>query len=279
MVEADITPFVAMLRDVHGLYPSAKPLSDGQAAMFFRAVAAYPLATVQQAFDAHVKDAQRGRFPPLPADVIAQIDGQAAADGRPGADEAWATALKARDEAASLVWTEETAQAWSLARTVLQLGDEVGARMAFREAYNRLVDDARRQCRPIEWVASLGFDPAGRAAAIEAAQVAGLLADAPTLALPMGDSATGLFGAMPPHIRERLTALADRLRAASDAPSVDAMARAETQQRQAETAGRVAAYVGGLEESEMTGDLGSTRPIDRDLLAADPRFAQWVAGQ
>lgn len=242
MVEADVTPFVAMLRDVYGLYPAAKPLNDGQAAMFFRAVSAHSLAAVQQAFDAHVKDPQRGRFPPLPADVIAQIDGRAADDGRPGADEAWATALQARDEAASVVWTGETAQAWDVARHVLEIGDEVGARMAFRDAYNRLVDEARRQRRPIDWRASLGFDPTGRAAAIEAAQVAGLLSHAPTLALPVPDNATALFGAMPPHIRERLTALANRLRGDAYTPSADAMAKDEAAQRKADVAERVAEY-------------------------------------
>jgi hypothetical protein len=248
MRESDAGPFVALLRDVFGLYPSAKPLTEGQVAMFFRAVAQHPIEAVQAALDAHVKDPQRGRFPPLPADVVAQIDGQAADDGRPGADEAWAGALKARDESASVVWTVETEQAWAVARAVLQIGDEVGARMAFRDAYNRMVDEARRHRRPVEWRASLGFDPAGRAAAIDAANVRGLLAHAPTLALPLGDdNATALFGSMPAHIRERLTALADRLRAGIETPSVDAMAKVETQLRQAEMAERVAAYRDGAE--------------------------------
>lgn len=248
MRESDAVPFVALLRDVFGLYPSAKPLTEGQVAMFFRAVAQHPLDAVQAALDAHVKDPQRGRFPPLPADVIAQIEGQAADDGRPGPEEAWATALQGRDEAASVVWTAETAQAWGAARPVLELGDDVGARMVFREAYVRLVDAARRARRPVEWSVSLGFDPAGRAAAIDAANVRGLLAHAPTLALPLGDdNATALFGSMPAHIRERLTALADRLRAGIETPSVDAMAKVETQLRQAEMAERVAAYRDGAE--------------------------------
>lgn len=240
MRESDLGPFVALLRDVFGLYPAAKPLNDGQVAMFFRAVAAHPIEAVQAALDAHVKDPQRGRFPPLPADVIAQIVGHAADDGRPGADEAWATALRGRDESVSIVWTAETAQAWDIARHVLALGDEVGARMAFREAYNRLVDDARRDRRRIDWRVSLGFDPAGRSAAIEQAQ--GLLAHQPTLALPGTDNATALFGAMPAHIRERLTALANRLRGDAYTPSADAIAKDEAQQRKAELAERVAEY-------------------------------------
>lgn len=246
MREADAPAFVALLRDVFGLYPSARPLTEGQVAMFFRAVAQHPIEAVQAALDAHVKDPQRGRFPPLPADVIAQIEGRAADDGRPGADEAWATALQARDESASVVWTEETAQAWDTARHVLDLGDEVGARMAFRDAYNRLVDEARRQRRPIDWRASLGFDPAGRVAAIEAANRAGLLAHHPTLALPMSDNAaTAMFGAVPAHIRERLTALANRLRVDTYTPSADAVAKAETQRLKDEAAARAHAHLAG----------------------------------
>lgn len=245
MVDTDVAPFVTLLRDVYGLYPSAKPLTDGQVTMFFRAVAAHPLSVVREAFDAHVKDAQRGRFPPLPADVIAQIDGQAAADGRPGADEAWATALQARDEAASVVWTEETAHAWDTARRVLELGDEVGARMAFRETYERLVGEARAARRSVEWAVSLGFDPQQRAAAIEQAVAAGRLPAPALQALPAPDGADLLVGdssGMPPHVREKLAALAERLRAQGDAPSVDELARADTQRRKDAAAAAVQGY-------------------------------------
>jgi hypothetical protein len=245
MLESDVPRFVVLLRDVYGLYPSAKPLTEGQVSMFFRAVSAYPLPVVQKALDAHVKDPQRGRFPPLPADLIAQIDGHAAEDGRPGADEAWATALKARDESASVVWTHETAQAWEVARQVLAVGDEVGARMAFREAYNRMVDEARRARRPIEWRASLGFDPAGRTAALDAARVAGLLAYDPLLELPAPAQASAVFSAMPPNVRERLMALADSLRNNGDMVGFDFTAKLDADQRKAEIAERVEAYVQG----------------------------------
>ena len=247
MRESDTGPFVALLRDVFGLYPSAKALTEGQVAMFFRAVAKHPIEAVQAALDAHVKDPQRGRFPPLPADVIAQIEGSAADDGRPGPEEAWATALQGRDEAASVVWTAETAQAWGVARPVLELGDDVGARMAFREAYGRMVDAARRARRPVEWLASLGFDPEQRQVAIAAGVAAGKLPHTAMVALPAPDGASMLVGdasGMPPHVRERLCALADRLRAQDDAPSWDAEAKAETERLKADAAERVARYEG-----------------------------------
>lgn len=245
MRDTDAAPFVALLRDVFGLYPAAKPLTEGQVAMFFRAVAQHPIEAVQAALDAHVKDPQRGRFPPLPADVIAQIEGHAADDGRPGAEEAWATALQGRDEAASIVWTAETAQAWGVARTVLELGDDVGARMAFREAYARIIDAARRTRRPVEWLVSLGFDPEQRRVAIAAGVAAGKLPHTAMVALPAPDGASMLVGdssGMPPHVREKLAALADRLRAHGDAPSVDELARADTQRRKDAAAAAVQGY-------------------------------------
>ena len=78
--------------------------------------------------------------------VLERID-----DGRPGADEAWAIALEALDEACSVVWCGEIQQAFAIARPVLVAGDKIGARMAFRNAYDRLVRDARVQRKPERW--------------------------------------------------------------------------------------------------------------------------------
>jgi hypothetical protein len=77
MVDTDTPAFVAMLREVFGLYPSAKPLAEGQVAMFFRALQQYPMEAVRAALDAHVRDAERGRYAPVPADVISKIEGNA----------------------------------------------------------------------------------------------------------------------------------------------------------------------------------------------------------
>lgn len=101
-------------------------------------------------------------------DVLSRI-----ADGRPGADEAWA--MIPQDEAGSVVWTDEMAQAWGTARFLLRENDRVGARMAFKEAYQKLVADARDQRRPVHWTPSLGHDKAGREAVIVEAVKAGRL--------------------------------------------------------------------------------------------------------
>lgn len=92
-------------------------------------------------------------------DVVSRLE-----DGRPGAEEAWA--LLPKSEAESVVWSTEMAEALRLAQPLLDDGDRVGARMAFKEAYARLVAAARDAGVPVRWTASLGHEPRGRAAAV-----------------------------------------------------------------------------------------------------------------
>jgi hypothetical protein len=92
-------------------------------------------------------------------DVVSRID-----DGRPGPDEAWA--LMPRDETQTIVWTDEMASAWGVALPLLDVGDNVGARLAFREAYARAVTLARDAGRAPHWQVSYGTDPHGRLLAL-----------------------------------------------------------------------------------------------------------------
>jgi len=85
-------------------------------------------------------------------------------DGRPGANEAWA--MMPKDEHASAVMTEEMAQALHIAQPLIDDGDQYGARMAFVEAYKRIVDAAKLDGTPVKWFASLGFDKEERASVI-----------------------------------------------------------------------------------------------------------------
>jgi len=97
------------------------------------------------------------------------------ADGRPGADEAWAQSIRAEDEADTVVWTDDMRQAFSMARPLLELGDKVGARMAFRDAYERIVAEARQLGSPVRWEASLGWDTERRRDVLTKAVTSGLL--------------------------------------------------------------------------------------------------------
>lgn len=85
------------------------------------------------------------------------------ADSRPGPEEAWMTCPRSEDQ--SVVWTSETARAFDLVR-VLMHDDQVAARMAFKEQYSSLVEEARRNGEPVKWSVSLGWDKADRVRAI-----------------------------------------------------------------------------------------------------------------
>jgi len=89
------------------------------------------------------------------ADILGRLD-----DGRPGAEEAWG--MVPRDEAVTVVWTEEARIAWGAAQPMIAEGDHVAARMAFLETYRAAVAQARAARTPPRWSVSLGHDVAGR---------------------------------------------------------------------------------------------------------------------
>lgn len=101
-------------------------------------------------------------------DVVSRID-----DGRPGVEEAWAQ--MPFDESQSVVWSEEMAQAFGVARGLLEDGERVAARMAFKEAYIRLVGESRDAGRPVSWSPSLGFDKGGQESVLADAVAKGRL--------------------------------------------------------------------------------------------------------
>ncbi|MHB0774283.1 hypothetical protein [Halomonas sp. WWR20] len=90
-------------------------------------------------------------------------------------NEAWALALTSLDEYETVVWTKETAEAMGIAQPILDLGDKVGARMAFISAYERKVEEVKTEQRQPEWQVSLGYSPERRQEAIQQAVSKGLL--------------------------------------------------------------------------------------------------------
>lgn len=132
----------------------------------------YTIDQVTHALSQHMRES---KFPPVPADVISRIN--ARIDTRPGADEAWTIAVRAMDERETVVMNNEIAEALSGARDVFETGDEVGARMAFREIYNRVVARARADGVAVAWWPSLGTNRDLRREAIQKAVADGRLSE------------------------------------------------------------------------------------------------------
>lgn len=152
--------------------------------LFLHILGEYGIKNLRGAIYAHLSDPDRGRFVPTPADLKAQIDLAMQNDGRPTADEAWSIAIKLDDERATVVSNNEIAQAWGIACEIMP--DRVGARMAFRSAYERLVSESRAQGCPVSWFASIGFDIQGREGPLMEAVRKGLLIESNVRALLPG---------------------------------------------------------------------------------------------
>ena len=167
MNKQDLKPFSVLLAEVSATY--GRPSSEGQVSMFFGVLSDYSFSEVRCAMLEHMRDPDKGRFMPLPADLIARMSGGLVNDGRPGDEEAWAISRKAMDELDTVVWTEEMRQAFGICRPVLEAGDEIGARMAFKQSYARMVSEARARRELAVWSCSLGDDKERRMIAIERA--------------------------------------------------------------------------------------------------------------
>lgn len=146
------------------------------------AVGEYSLEQLRAALSAYVKTAGTGHFAPKPADLIELMAGN---DGRPGAEEAWSTVP--HGEQSTAVWTEDAQQAFfSGACDLLERGDSIAARMAFKESYERIMREARSNRRPCKWVISLGWDVTDRQIKISEAVTLGRLSlESAKKALPM----------------------------------------------------------------------------------------------
>lgn len=131
-------------------------------------------------------------------DVVSRLE-----DGRLGAEEAWA--MLPKTEADSVVWTAEMAEALRICQPLLNDGEHVAARMAFKQAYERLVAQARDAGTAADWQVSLGHDPRGRDKALREAVERGRIslehaqAIAPQLPAPAPEVVALLSNAFAPR--------------------------------------------------------------------------------
>lgn len=196
----DKPQFAKLLADVLSGY--GKPLPEkADIGIWFNQLSPFLPSVIEKAFAAYCME--RPDFAPNPNGIVARCK---LLDGRPDDNEAWAVAITSQDEAETVVWTQEMAEAFSLARPLLATGDDIGARMAFKDAYKRLVDEARASNKPACWSVSAGWDGNRRQLAVQKAVTAGLLAAPPQhLALT---NETDLPPAKPEGLRKLLDTLA-----------------------------------------------------------------------
>jgi len=161
VIESDKHEFLAMLKQL-GSMPLMKSPGENiprpMARMYWDALSHRSLAEVQIAINEHLRDKDRGRFFPLPADIEDKLPGEA--EAWLSGDEAWA--LMPKDESSSAAICQEMAEAYGVAQDLVRGGDMVAARRAFIDAYERRVTDAKRQHRRPQWFVSLGDDREGR---------------------------------------------------------------------------------------------------------------------
>lgn len=145
-----------------------KPLKRSQLDLWFDLLADYELTDVLAALRSHMADPAAGRFSPKPADLISQMT---PASQTLTANEAWALAVQAADERETVITCDLIDKAMESARAVLELGDKIGARMAFIAAYERLLAAG---VQPV-WRLSLGHDRTGWLPVAERALAMGVI--------------------------------------------------------------------------------------------------------
>lgn len=242
--DTDAEPFGAMLRQTMEFYD--RQVSDSALRMWWATLSDRDMDQVRYGLQAHLQDPDRGRWPPKPGDIIHQIENRQIGQWL-GADDAWSLALRAMDESETLVWDEQIAEAWSVALPIHEAGDEVGARMAFRDRYQQLVRDAARSGQTRRMTVSLGHDPDLRAARLEQAVEQGTISRtrADTLLPPPEDpehSVAGLLtgqvssAEVPDDVRANLASMKAMINGSPGEDTSDERSRHEQSERKREAA-------------------------------------------
>lgn len=157
----------------------------------------YPFSETRHAL-ARCRTEAKGRL--TLANIIERIP---SANAHLPAAEAWALALSSREELDTIIWNGEVAGAMADARPILELGDKVGARMAFLSSYERRVEQSKAAGRQPEWTASLGTDPTRRQDAIERAVEQGKIGAAQAMTLLPSPDRLEAKLALPPSAEEK----------------------------------------------------------------------------
>jgi hypothetical protein len=161
------------------------PLTESALSLMVEDLAVYPEEVLAVALR-RVRRAHKGR---LTIEVIeSQIE-----TGHPSPDEAWAS-MPFR-ESDSVVWTDPMRIAFGVVFPLLEEGDKIAARMAFKAAYEREVMKSKELREPAKWTPSLGSDKQSREAALHQAVALNRISDsyAKSLLPPPAPTTEGQF--------------------------------------------------------------------------------------
>lgn len=180
MLENEKTAFIDLLR------PNLKTLRidvDAEVyATYWKQLSPYPLAVVAAAMDRFMSGADTFISPGKIATIIRAM----MPSGRPTGNEAWGIALESLNECITVVTNDEIMEALSIVRPQLDGGDTTGARVAFRDAYERIVE--RNRDSNVRWWPSYGTNPEMRLQAVSEAVEKGLLPATELAQLPAPES-------------------------------------------------------------------------------------------
>lgn len=234
MLLTDKPAFAAIIAKTWRFYdktPTGETLSD-----WFDVLESFPLEAIATAFKQHLTDPKSGQFIPKPADIVRHLQAHQSDDdsGHPGPEEAWGMLVRLiRDEEETGVLTEEMREAWSRCSPILDMGDEVGARMCFLETYRKAVRRAVEARCPPKWSLTMGTNAERRKTALKAAvEAKRISADYAQSLLPAPvasmEHLAGLLEHDGPKAAPGQPSYAERLRAlianaCSNSPPVDPM--------------------------------------------------------
>jgi hypothetical protein len=152
-MKTEIAKAIALLTAEYGLEPFSRDRID----MWMNALLGFPAGSVAKSAANYMRT---NKFKPQLADIVQGCMAQTPSAWI-SADEAWA--LMPKSEMDSCMLNDETAQAMAAASPLLAAGDRIAARMAFRSTYERLVEQARIDCRQPRYFPSFGSEITGRA--------------------------------------------------------------------------------------------------------------------
>jgi len=178
MKKGESTAFSKIVRQLLAGYNQG--VNDLTLELWWHACKDYELQAVKAAIVDFSTNPETGKWCPKPADIAGLLQKQNCASQtqapRLGGNEAWSIAVQAQDEAQSVVWTHEIADAFDCAQPIFQAGDKIGARMAFLDAYARIVAANKKAGIPPQVLVSWGWDDALKKSALDAPAARFLLA-------------------------------------------------------------------------------------------------------